>query len=556
MTRSTDSTSRRAPLWLAPVLFLLLLGWLSAGSDAPWCLDNGQRRLAATAPSLAEVCDLSAVVNAGAPLDSARLRETFPLVEPFVQWRDGRPLSVFPPATSAVLWLASRAGGPRAGVALWLLLGGLALGGALLANLRAEDGLDAATRRWTALAALAASPALFYLGTVWETLPLAAGLLLLLRERRRPLPEAVSVVYGLLPWLRPEAWLLWAGGLLLLRGARRRLLSVLGLLAGLALQLWLTGSPWSLQLSANYADFAWKPLQALRTLLLLPGGWPWLAASLAAVAALAVGLRREDRRFEGVAWGLWALLALVFGLWQARLDGALRPDWGLALTAPLALAGLLAWRPRRDWSRRGPETALLLAFVAAVCLATPVSGGFHWGPRLLVPALLPLGLGFLLDARRERRLWLAPLLLALVVQAAGVGLLQARRGLVRAQDAALADAASVVLTSELSLVGDHPGLAAGRLVLLPHGEQPVQRALLALRKAGRREFDLVASEGHPLVQYLSRVLGLPAGEVRPLPGGRLGRPLQLQRFELAPPPGSRRAPRREIPDPPPGFQHP
>jgi len=278
----------------------------------------------------------------------------------------------------------------------------------------------------------------------------------------------------------------------------------------------------------------------------------WILAGLAVAAALAPAPRRAGASGERLAWAAWLGLAAAVAVIQWPGPGRLNVDQGLLVAAPLAAAALLGWRPRRDWERRGPETLLLAAFLLVTVLSTPVARGFHWGPRLLVPALLPLGLFFLLD--RPARSTAAPLALAVALQLAGLGVLAGRRSLVRAQDAALADCGPVVLTSEFTLLGDHPALADGRLVLLPEGEGPVTRTLTALQRAGVRELDLVATPGHALTRYLTAVLALPADPPRAVPGGRLGRALEIRRVELAPPPSARR-PRRP-PAAPPGFQHP
>jgi hypothetical protein len=549
----TPSPQLRWP-GLAALLFLLLLGWLSAGARMPWCLDNGLRRLAAQAPRIAEIQDLGAVANAAAPFDSTVFRESFPVVHPFIVWREGRPLSVFPPLSSLGLRALALPFGPEGAAPLWILLAGLALGAALWLHLAPED-LPPARRAGLALAGLASSPVLFYLGTVWETVPLAAGLLLLTRERRRPLPALLSPVYGLLPWLRPEALLLWAGGLFLLRGWPRRIGSGLGLLAGLGLQRALTGSWIPLQVVSNLADSCWQPLESVFALLLPAGGWPWILAGLGLTAGLAWALQRRSVRGEGLAWLAWAALLAVLIVFQWPGPGRLNLDQGLLVAAPLAAAALLGWRPRRDWERRGPETLLLAGFLLAVVLATPVARGFHWGPRLLVPALLPLGLQFLLD--RPLRRSALPLGLALALQLTGLGLLEARRNLSRQQAVRLAECGPVVLTTEFSLLGDHPALAGERLVLMPEGEAPVQRTLVALQRAGVRELDLVARPGHPLTGYLSTVLQLPVSDPEFLPGGRLGRVLELRQVRLGSPPGRRpESGQRAAPVMPPGFRHP
>lgn len=511
------------------ILFLAaaLLLWLAAGAGRPWCLDDGLRLLAGGGPSLARVAELDAVVNSGELQPSSPLKAPlYPVLEPFVQWKGQGPMLVFPPLYLALLWLFLRLG--PLGPALLAGLSGLGLAWAAraLAGGRTDSpGLPV----W--LWGLLASPLLFYLGVSWEFTLTSLLVLLLLRERDRPWPAWVSLFYGLLPWLRPEALVFWVGGLPLLRGWPRRALSALGFGLGLLLHQALTGSWLWLQVPANFVGSSWRPLDNLSSFWLSALSGPWLWGGLALVLLLLAAQRWRQLELPGLA--LWSMGLALFALSQARGEQQLLPSWGLLVAAPTTLWALL--RFLKPDLRRGhePELALLAAFLMVVTLLSPVNAGFHWGPRLLVPALLPLGLWWLeREPVRWARRWV--LGLGLAAQLVSLLLLAGRRELVAGQDRALRSLqAPVLATSEAYLLGDHPWLATDRVLLRPFGEKAARTMLQELQARGVGELDLVVRPGHPLPILLVRHLGLiPLAAPLSLPDSRLGAPLVLHRLRL------------------------
>jgi hypothetical protein len=515
---------------LGIMLSALLLVWLVAGAGTPWCLDDGLRLLAASGPDAARVAQLDAVVNSGPPALPLTLKAPlYPVVEPFVEWTGRGPTLVFPPLYLLLLWLFRQLG--EAGPPLLALLSALFLAFAAQRLARVTPGADAAGRRlwWIALLG---SPVLFYLGVSWEFALATALLLLLLRERLAPWPLPVSLLHGLLPWLRPELALVWAGGLFLLKGWPRRLLSLAGFGAGLLLHHALTGRWIWLQVSSNYEGAPWRPLANLASFW-LPAHQGW---ALGAGLALLGGLGALQLWKRGRTWAapLWLAGAAGFAWSQAAGADQMLPCWGALATAPLAVWGLLGLLKQEGRAGLGPELLLLGAQLLFITLASPVNLGFHWGPRLLVPALVPLGLWAVLrePSPGVRRLWLGG---ALAAQLAGVLLLGLRRDLVARQDEALARLeAPVLLTSETYLVGDHPSLAAGRLVAYPsQGERHIRPLLAHLRQSDVDRLDLVVRPGHPLPVLLVRHLGLePLAAPQPLPTSRLGAPLEVHQLRL------------------------
>lgn len=515
---------------LGGILAAALLLLLAAGAGSPWCLDDGLRLLASSGPDAARAAELDAVVNSGPPSQPLALKAPlYPVVEPFVEWTGDGPTLVFPPLYLLLLWLFQRLG--SAGPPLLALLTALVLAFSAKWLAEATPGAHPSARR-LGLLALLGSPVLFYVGVSWEVALATALLLLLLRERLRPWPLPVSLVHGLLPWLRPELALVWAGGLFLLRGWTRRLLSLAGFGAGLLLHHALTGRWIWLQVTSNYEGAPWRPLANLASFWLPAHQGPHLWLGLLLLAGLAA-LRLWSR---GGAWAavLWLAGAAGFAWSQAAGSGQLLPCWGALATAPLAVWGLLGLLKKEGRTGLEPELLLLGAQLLFITLASPVNLGFHWGPRLLVPVLVPLGLWAALrePSPGTRRLWLGA---AVAAQLAGVLLLGLRRELVARQDEALARLdGPVLLTSEHYLLGDHPGLARTRTVIRPsYGERHIRPLLAQLRRADMDRLDLVVRPGHPLPILLVDHLGLrPLAPPEALPSSRLGAPLEVLRLAL------------------------
>lgn len=508
-------------------LSLLLLVWLAAGAGQPWCLDNGLRLLAASGPDVLQVTDLGLVVNASSSalvLPDALTRSTHPVVAPFVHWEGGRAHLVFPPLYLSLLWAFSRLG--KTGPVLLALCTGLLLSWAAR-RFAQSQGAEDDDPLW--LPALLASPVLFYLGTTWEVGLVCALVLLLLQERKRPLPPMLSTLYGFLPWLRPEALIFWAGGFLLLQGWRRRAWSAVSFLVGIVLHRQVTGSWLWLQVEENFADSVWRPLHTVATLGLpvAEGAWIWLALPLLALLVLLA------RTGSWLIWLAYGLSLTSFFLAQAESGQDLRPCWGVLATAPLAAALLVDLCTRRWRLLREPEWLILAIFLVVVGIASPVAAGFHWGPRLWVPALVPLTLLWAqrMPAGPTRR---AGLGVGVLVQALGLLVLAQRHSEWRSQSQVLTELqAPALLVGESWLLGDHPALAHERLVYLPWGTGPARALLPALQGRNISTVDVVARPGHPLSRYLQDSLSfqLVDAPIR-LQGGALTKPLEWRRYRL------------------------
>ncbi len=563
---SPDSRALSAGALIVPGLLLACcLLFILALPPLPWCLDNGLRTAVLENPPGADFLRLDHAFPAEeAP---ALGRRDFPVVEPWAHWEDLLPRLVFPPLLNALARPLARLGGAL-GLDLFKTLAAALLLLALLRFLRAgEPPAGANDRRSiipfsiplrTALVFLAC-PTLFYVGAFWEVVPLAALVLWLLTERRRPTPVWGQPLLGLAAWLRPEGLLFVLGGLWMLKGRRRRLGALGGLLAGWLLNRWWTGS-WGLPHVAE--NFRVHDLQPLKNLgeFLLPLADPGAAAGVAALSiVLVLLLLFEGRRLSIVRAGTALLLALVLALFWSRVFAAqdqLLPCWGLLAVCPLLL---LSHAALRDRTRR-PEALYLVALILALALLAPVATGFHWGPRLLAPFLPPLaawsldwtGAGFFtrrkdgggnggegnpaaVSSAAASSILLGVLLVfSLAPQLGSLVLLQQRKALAAEQQTELISlAASPILTDQISLAGDFPDLARERRIFLPLGEGPLENLLESFVQAGRERASIVCADEQPMAVYFDKVY---PGQLQfrgRTAGNRLGRPLLVYELDLA-----------------------
>jgi hypothetical protein len=136
--------------------------------------------------------------------------------------------------------------------------------------------------------------------------------------------------------------------------------------------------------------------QTIRTLLVGMPGEPAtaLTAVVGILGVIALSARRKrGAAVTGLAMGLGAAL-LVRARFLAAPDpfAALVGFASFATLVPVLWIGLavgFAWHTRR--SRRAlAMTAILFLLGAAFSYASASAAGIHWGPRLLLPALVPL----------------------------------------------------------------------------------------------------------------------------------------------------------------------
>ncbi|HZY42135.1 MAG TPA: hypothetical protein VFF59_09070 [Anaerolineae bacterium] len=369
-----------------------------------------------------------------------------PFVPPWFFWQDNEPYSEY---SSPFIWASAPLYAWFGHVGLLLMPW---LAGALLVMMGAWLAWRVQPNRWAALAPIVvgfSSPVLIYSLEFWEHTA-GAGLatfavLALVRavdsSRRAAWLIAAGAASGLGLTMRAELYVFpvaLAIGLLLLR-SRLPLLRSISLIAIGGL---LTAGPWWV-----YQALRWGSPLGPRLSQNVPalGGsamldrlgdttgrnwtmfWPsagvgldWLMAlggGLLMVTLAWVVLRRT--RFNSIIFKaqisllivMAGLLAWRIATWQ--METGQRPD-DLLTTFPIALLLVLVL-PRPDQSvscetasPRAPHVArallgVALSFMLLVLIASPFQGGVQWGPRFLLPGIVPLTVGVIAYLARSWR---------------------------------------------------------------------------------------------------------------------------------------------------------
>ena len=293
-----------------------------------------------------------------------------------------------------------------------------------------------------------ASPWMFYHWVFWEhTIALAAQTVSLVvflrgwRHRRMDALVLAGSVVGLCAFLRGELALyavaLALGFWLAFRDWRRPAAFLLGVAIPLAGLFLLNMQQWGHPLGLHYAGLSLAATmrdatrwQTIRTLLV---GMPSQPATASTAVAGSLGLvalsarRQQGLAVAGLAVGLGAAV-IVRRQFLALPDpfAALVGFGSLVTLAPVLFVGLavgFAWHAGRR-RRALALTAVLFLLGAAFSYSSASAAGIHWGPRLLLPALVPmivlaaerLATAFRAVRREPRRRWeAAGLLVALVL---------------------------------------------------------------------------------------------------------------------------------------------
>jgi 4-amino-4-deoxy-L-arabinose transferase-like glycosyltransferase len=363
-----------------------------------------------------------------------------PYVSPWFFWQDGKPYSEY---TSPFIW---------ASAPLYAALGhkGLLilpwLSGALLAVLTAWLMWRIRQDSWAALAPLIvglSSPLLIYSIEFWEHAPgvaLAAfaliGIVKAIDSRRHGLwLMASGAALGLGLTIRAELYVYPIAiviGLLLLRS----LLPLRRSLVWLAIGGLLIAGPWWVYQAVRWGN----PLgpRISQNVPLLGGGamlkrlgdttgrnwtmlWPttgsgldWLMVLGVTALALTV-IRLVVRNARINRWLIWAQVLAFIGMsgiivwrlanWSTELGQ--RPD-DLLMTFPVWLMLLITLPLSKASADRAASVlsdfllGVAISFLALVILFSPFQGGIQWGPRFLLPVIVPLTVA-LID--RVARMW-------------------------------------------------------------------------------------------------------------------------------------------------------
>ena len=426
-------TPRRA--LVATVLIILLLQaafWIPAAGTRGFASSDAGVKLWQT-QSVARTGRLDAPIDyPGAKYDP---QQTYsPYVPPWFFWQEGQPYSEY---TSPFIWFSAPLYAVLGHSGLLLLPG---LSGALLIVLTAWLMWHVRQDYWAVSAPVfvgLSSPLLIYSIEFWEHTPgavLAAlslvGIVKAIDSRRRGLwLIGAGAAIGLGLTMRVELYVFPVSlmlGLVFLRSVLPFLRSLLFLALGglLTAGSWWVyqavrwGNPLGPRVAQNVPGLGGtEMLQRLgdttgrNWTMVWPGGGSgveWLSVlglTLVAVALLALVFHR-GRLGRVLFWisalvivAMAAILAWRLLNWQSEIQ--LRPD-DLLTTFPLALLFFLLL-PASFVRRRAESTstdrktihflsAVSVSFIVLVVLVSPFQGGVQWGPRFLLPVMVPLSI--------------------------------------------------------------------------------------------------------------------------------------------------------------------
>ncbi len=543
---------------LAALVFALIAAAIAASSPARtfWICDAGNKAI--LTQSLLHHRFASAHLDYPGRAHDPTLVH-FPIDLPFASRAGDQFYSQYPIAFAAIVapWYALF--GPRgfylvpllaATAAVWLL---------------GRFAMRAFGSWWAAVVALTAglaTPLVFYAVTFWEhsvTVALALGALLLSAGApNSPTPGGRRLVLagalvGLACWFRQELILvafalaggqLWAG-----RSKRAASMLVVGTLAAL-LPLWIwnsitSGHPLGFHVQNNLAPaaerwqgtglgLAWMLVSerlvvayalGVASTREIPLGLVRALPILAVVASALVPERRQGWRMGLVAGGAFiGVVSWAVGTREALASpGPIRQTgWsnGLLHKVPLvALAGLgvraLTSGPKADTWRVAAAGALGFIGAATLFAPRPMVLGFHWGPRLYLPAIPVLavfawaGAAHLARGAPARWRWIPwTTLVVLAVlsgasQAHGLWLLhhkkQASERVAQALEAAPETA---VVTTSWFLPQEMASLYYSKAFLLATRQDGLEEMMLNLHAGGVHRFLLATHLARPLGERL------------------------------------------------------
>ena len=389
-----------------------------------WVVDNGSRYLQMRAIGGADASGGFSIAYPAQPADPQfALHPSFDNTT-FV--REGRLYSQYPPSFAAVAAVARRVMGDAA-MRVLPMVGALLLVAAcrlLAGSLRLRHP------NWVATGVLFATPLLPYAFVFWDILPaagfgvMALALAVRAAEHRDPRIALAAGACAAVAFILREEYLVW-GGLLcmaLALEARRQPRVWVSALAAftlpaavlMALNQSAIGSPLFVYTYVNALEnpiFRWSLDTRFATAYLflarawggmpqVPGGMELLDIALLAMLCAMAGLaaRRDWVRVAACAAALCAAAAVRWRLWDfAEPFVAQRRVISLAACAPFVFAGFArlgagAQDAPRAIAARRMMLVVPVAFIAVMLASSAMVAavGFHWGPRLLLPAVAVL----------------------------------------------------------------------------------------------------------------------------------------------------------------------
>lgn len=382
----------------AASLILAICGRLLSGG-LPWGVDDGVKRLMARQWVASGAGDLTLPES-----DSSVMAGRFyPVPPPFAEETKTGIRGVFPALYPII------GGGVYAifGSFGWYILPALCLTTLWVAAVKLCDGLSEKRVRIWAMT-LIVSPLLFYGLTFWEH-PLALLCLLPLfftvREASVVARSWVTAGFfaGAAVYLRVETILILPFLLIAapedVRTAAKRFgyfalgMIPAGVLAVGVEKVW--AGRWipaqigvNLSLCGDFFQVAGRGERILSFLFNAPIPWVGYAAGIGGIALLSLILRNSFLFFLG--FPILSLTVHLYGLIHYGAFGMTAFSQGLFLALPWIVVSLA----KIEGERRGADPFLIAGwgFIALFYLIAPDQPGMHWGPRFLLPALIPLWL--------------------------------------------------------------------------------------------------------------------------------------------------------------------
>ncbi len=365
--------------------------------DGLWGIDAGMKTVSAM--RITEQ-GLSAYTLSGTDggLDPEGL--LLPYHEPFIHSSEDRIQSVFSPLFLAIASLGWRAGN-EFGVRFLSFTGGLLtiwIGALLLGQMSRQetDSINPGVVINLNLITLSiiSTPLIFYMYAIWEHALFTALALTIvycrLKDSKWLILSGIIAAVGVA--LRPEG-LIWAFVLLLInrRGMIKYGISFLaGVLVFAWFQYFVTGSWLPLQWLANatYADFSFQAVirnwTSMFTAGNIQGGLLWIFP----IAALFWAAFRWNSRYSKIVG--WILVVVYCILVVDRVFigiriGMISLSSGWLAVSPFAV---IWWVLPNDTRVERAIKQVVAAFVVISVLSNPVPVGIHWGPRILLPAMV------------------------------------------------------------------------------------------------------------------------------------------------------------------------
>ncbi len=383
---------------------ILIVGIILSVNDGFWGVDAGIKTLAAVCVSQQGIFNYSLPETLG-EIDPGGLY--LPYRSPFVTQVNNRLIPVYNPL---FIWLGSLAwdAAGEYGIRFLSLLGSILIlifipFMAIKTGQFSSQTISPSIPWFISLSLILSTPLLFYTFAIWEHSLFTASAVFAALSRLHSKKWFYLVLSGLLAAtgiaLRPEG-LFWAI-LLIFLSKRGAIIYFVGLITGILLygflNLQATGYIVPLQWTANIGFYQLSTESLLNSLIVLLGksdagyGLLWLTG----LVLLLFFSSRGSNKYT--IPGIFAISVIYLGIWIYHLInpvplGLLARSSGLLAVAPLAaLWWFIPLNKNNDNLLAGKEKNLKIlvsVFIVLAVFTNPVPDGIHYGPRVLLPAIV------------------------------------------------------------------------------------------------------------------------------------------------------------------------